>query len=444
MRKELLTDIFKAALVAVAPYQAVRNSLARDGSRLSSGGHTFDLDRFERILVVGAGKAAARMAGAVEDLLSDRIEAGLIIVKYGQTGPLRKIEQREASHPVPDDAGMEATREILEMAAAANEKTLIICLLSGGGSALLVQPSPGISLAEKQKVTELLLRAGASIQEMNAVRKHISRVKGGFLAQTAFPAEVLTLILSDVIGNQPDVIASGPTAPDSTTYRDAAAVIATYGLSGLVPASVAARIERGAKGQEAETPKSGEACFRNAVNVIVAGNDLALDAALRKAKSLRLPAEVVTAGLHGEAREAGILLSRTALATRKKMKRGEQRCFLSGGETTVTVQGNGIGGRNQELALAFALAVEGVPGITLLSAGTDGIDGPTDAAGAVVDGETAKKARAAGIDPAAYLDRNDSYSFFKRFDLLSGVRNHLITGPTGTNVMDLQILCVEK
>ncbi len=444
MKKELLTDIFKAALAAVDPYQAVKNSVSRKNNSLFSGGHSFDLGYFGRVLVLGAGKAAERMAAAVEELLGDRIASGLIIAKYGQTGALRKIEQREGSHPIPDEAGMQATRAVLDIAGGADEKTLIICLLSGGGSALLVQPAPGISLEEKQKATELLLKAGASIEEMNAVRKHISRVKGGLLARTACPATVLTLILSDVIGNQPDVIASGPTAPDSSTYRDAAAVIDRYSLDRTMPASVVERIRRGVKGLEQETPKSGEPCFRKVANVIIAGNDRALAAALRKAKSLRLAAEVITAGLHGEAREAGRQLSKTALATQKKLKRGEQRCFLSGGETTVTVQGDGIGGRNQELALAFALGIEGVPGITLLSAGTDGIDGPTDAAGAVVDGETAKKAREAGINPSAYLDRNDSYSFFKRFDLLSGVRNHLITGPTGTNVMDLQILCVEK
>jgi glycerate-2-kinase len=303
---------------------------------------------------------------------------------------------------------------------------------------------PGISLDEKQRVTELLLRAGASINEMNTVRKHISRVKGGWLAQTAYPATILSLILSDVIGNPLDVIASGPTAPDPTTYGDVEVVLEKYQLRQHLPASVREWIELGVKGQEAETPKSSEACFQRTTNVIIGGIDIALAAARGRAEELGLSPEVVTAELQGEARSAGGLLAHRGLEARNSLRSGEVRCLLSGGETTVTVRGDGVGGRNQELALAFALGTEGVPGITLLSAGTDGIDGPTDAAGAIVDGETATKARASGLDPAAYLERNDSYSFFKQLDSSAGTSSQIKTGQTGTNVMDLQILCVEK
>jgi glycerate-2-kinase len=303
---------------------------------------------------------------------------------------------------------------------------------------------PVIPLEDKQRTTELLLRAGASIREMNTVRKHLSRVKGGLLAETAYPASVLSLILSDVIGSPLDVIGSGPTAPDPTTYRDAADVLDRYHLTGQLPASVRNWIELGVKGQEAETPKSGEACFAKTANIIVGGIDLALSAAGKRAESLGLAAEIVTAELQGEAREAGGQLAHRAREARRRLRRGEVRCFLSGGETTVTVHGEGRGGRNQELALAFALAAEGTPGVMLLSAGTDGIDGPTDAAGAIVDGETAKRARAAGIDPGTYLVRNDSYSFFRELDRAAGTASQLVTGPTGTNVMDLQILCVEN
>jgi glycerate-2-kinase len=303
---------------------------------------------------------------------------------------------------------------------------------------------PGISLEEKQRVTELLLRAGASIAEMNTVRKHISRVKGGWLAESAYPATILSLILSDVIGNPVDVIGSGPTAPDPTTYSDAALVLDKYNLKQRLPASVREWIDLGAKGQEAETPKTSEACFQRTTNVIVGGIDRALAGARGRAQELGLSPEVTTAELQGEARTVGGLLARRGLEARNMLRSGEVRCLLSGGETTVTVHGDGVGGRNQELALAFALGIEGVPGITLLSAGTDGIDGPTDAAGAIVDGETVKKARASGMDTAAYLERNDSYSFFKHLDSSAGTSSQLKTGQTGTNVMDLQILCVEK
>lgn len=444
MKRELMIDIFYAALSAVDPYEAVRRALMVDDNRLFAGGEVYDLKQFDRVIVIGAGKACSRMALAVEESLKDLIEGGLIIVKYGHSAALGKVDQIEASHPLPDISGVEGTERIMEMVRNADKKTLVICLLSGGGSALLVSPLPGIDLEDKQKATEIFLKAGASVSEVNTVRKHLSSVKGGRLAQAAYPATVLTLILSDVIGNAFDVIASGPTAPDSTTFQDAAAIIEKYELRRLLPGRVVSLIERGIKGEEPETAKSADACFDRTRNVIVGAIALALSAAREKAAAAGLSPEVVTAELQGEAREAAGILARTAVHARNTLIPGERRCFLFGGETTVTVGGNGLGGRNQELALAFALEIEGIPGITLLSAGTDGTDGPTDAAGAIVDGGTMKKAREYGMDPAAYLERNDSYSFFKRFDSLTGEKSHIITGPTGTNVMDLQIICVEK
>jgi hydroxypyruvate reductase len=422
----------------------VRRALAAEDGRVRVRNAVVELDRFDRLLIVGAGKAAARMAAAVEDVLGDRVTAGIVIVPYGQAGFLRSIDQIEASHPIPDEAGFRGTQRILNMLQTAHDGTLVLSLLSGGASALMVQPMPGISLEEKQRVTELLLRAGASITELNTVRKHISRVKGGWLAQSAYPATIVSLILSDVIGNPIDVIASGPTAPDPTTFRDAASVLQKYGVLQRIPAPVKQWIESGVKGQAAETPKSTEACFRRTTNVIIGAIDTALAAAQGRARELELSPEVITAELQGEARAAGKLLAQRGREVRKSLRPGEVRCLLSGGETTVTVHGDGRGGRNQELALAFALGTEGIPGITLLSAGTDGIDGPTDAAGAIVDGETAVKARASGMDPAAYLERNDSYSFFEQLDSSAGTASLLKTGQTGTNVMDLQILCIEK
>lgn len=436
-------EIFHAALAAVDPYIAVIKAFRVENNVLTAGGSAYDLNVFDRIVVVGAGKATASMAAAVEDVLGDKIGHGIVIVKYGHTGKCRTTEQLEAAHPIPDEAGVQGTQRILELVRRADEKTLVICLLSGGGSSLLVAPLPGATLEDKQRTTELLLRAGATIDELNAVRKHLSAVKGGRLARIAHPATVLTLILSDVIGDRLDVIASGPTASDSSTFSDAAQVIERYRLKAALPPEVTAFLERGLAGQEPETVKSGDACFLRTRNVIVGSSAQALAAAREKAAALGWRPEVVTAELQGEARNAARLLARKALQTRDELKPGERRCLLYGGETTVTVMGNGKGGRNQELALAFAVEIAGVNGITLLSAGTDGTDGPTDAAGAVVDGSVVNKARELGIHPEAYLGNNDSYTFFQRLDAHNGEKHHVMTGPTGTNVMDIQIILIE-
>ena len=441
--RKALMDIFGAALSAVDPYEAVRRSLHLEKGLIHAGESRYDLGDFDRVVVVGAGKATARMTKAVEEILGDALKGGIIIVKYGHTGDLRGIEQVEAAHPIPDQAGVEGTKRILGLARNAGGNDLIFCLLSGGGSALLVAPVDGITLEDKQRVTDLLLKAGASIGELNAVRKHLSAVKGGRLARTAYPATLVTLILSDVIGDRLDVIASGPTAPDVTTFADAALVIDKFGLKAALPPSVAAYLERGLAGVEAETVKSGEACFRKARNIIVGGIARALSAAHDKAQALGCTPEIITAELQGEARDAARRLAREALRVRGALKPGERRCLLSGGETTVMVRGRGRGGRNQELALAFAREISGMKGITLLSAGTDGTDGPTDAAGAVVDGQTAAQAQERRIHPDEYLDNNDSYNFFAGLDVLSDEKHLVVTGPTGTNVMDLQIIFLE-
>ena len=444
MNKEPALEIFNAALSAVDPYRAVTRALRVESGMLTAGGSVYGLDVFDRVIVIGAGKATASMAVAVEEVLGDRIDRGIVIVKYGYAGTLTSIEQVEAAHPVPDEAGVQGTQRILEMVRRADEKTLVICLLSGGGSSLLVAPHRGITLEDKQRTTGLLLRAGATIDELNTVRKHLSAVKGGRLAQIAHPATVLTLILSDVIGDRLDVIASGPTTSDSSTFSDAAAVIERYCLKSELPRSVNALLERGMAGKEPETARSADACFLRTRNVIVGSNAQALAAAREKAAALGWRPEIVTAELQGEARDAARLLARKAVHARDKMKQGERLCFLSGGETTVVVRGTGRGGRNQELALAFAMEIAGVDGITLLSGGTDGTDGPTDAAGAVVDGSVVPVARNLGIHPEVYLGNNDSYAFFQLLDAQSGEQHHLKTGPTGTNVMDIQIILIER
>lgn len=440
----ILTHIFSAALAAVDPYQAVLNAAKLENDCLTVAGAAYPLEDFSHIVVVGAGKATARMALAMEQLLGERISAGLIVVKEGHAASLGRIGQIEASHPVPNEAGVEGARRILDMVRVADERTLVICLLSGGASALLVAPVAGVTLQDKQEVTALLLKAGAAIGELNAVRKHLSAVKGGRLAQAACPAQLVTMILSDVIGDRIDVIASGPTAPDGSSFDYAWSVIEKYGLKEKIPVRVLNYLQRGVAGLEPETVKDGEPCLPGTRNVIVGGIGRALAAAQEKARQLGLAAEIVTAELQGEARDAARFLALTARKTLAGLKAGERRCLLFGGETTVTVRGTGKGGRNQELALAFALEIAGQSGVTLLSAGTDGGDGPTDAAGALVDGNTAGRARRLGIGPAAYLDDNNSYGFFQQLDALSGERSHFMTGPTGTNVMDLQIILLEK
>jgi glycerate 2-kinase len=439
-RRQDLLDIFDAALAAVDPYAAVLAALSVAHDRLQVAGASVDLAAYDRIIVVGAGKATARMALALESLLGGRIAAGLIVVKHGHTAQLSIIEQVEAAHPVPDEAGLAGAQRILQMVRAAGAKTLVICLLSGGASALLVAPVAGVTLQDKQRVTGLLLNAGASITELNAVRKHLSMVKGGRLAQAARPAQVLTLILSDVIGDPPGVIASGPTAADDSTFAEAWTAIEKYGLQEKIPAHVSAYLRRGMAGQEPETAKGSDPCFAAAHNIIVGGLRQALAAAETQARRLGYAAEIVSAELQGEARDAARFLAQAARDELAAMPAGARRCLLYGGETTVSVRGGGKGGRNQELALAFALEAEGTAGVSLLSAGTDGSDGPTDATGAMVDGETAAQARRFGMEPARYLEDNDSYSFFRRFDELSGAQRHLKTGPTGTNVMDIQIM----
>jgi glycerate-2-kinase len=443
MKKTEIMDIYLSAVRAADPYHAVMNHISLAGNVLSAGGEDYDVERFRRIVVIGAGKGTAPMAQAVEENLNDRINEGIVIVKYGHTRPLRKIVQREAAHPLPDEAGLRATAEIRELLKKAREETLVICLLSGGASSLLVAPADGITLDDKRVITDLLLSAGAKIQELNSVRKHISAVKGGRLAETAYPATIITMVLSDVIGDRLDVIASGPTVPDSTSFRDALHVIHKYSLEKKIPSGVFSLLHLGVAGVIPDTPKSGAVFFQKVRNIIVGSIRQSLEAARVRAAELGFEPQLLTSELQGEAREAARFLAQTALSARDSMKAGERRCLLSGGETTVTVRGTGKGGRNQELALAFALEIAGRDGLSLLSAGTDGTDGPTDAAGAVVDGTTAPKARELGMIPMEYLANNDSYTFFQKFDELTGGKAHLTTGPTGTNVMDMQIILVE-
>lgn len=436
-------DLFNAALSAADPYAAVKKSLVieRDGL-IRVSGTLYDIERYETVIVAGAGKASAAMARAAEDVLGPELDRGIIIVKYGHTGHLRKIKQIEAAHPLPDARGAAATEEISELLRAAGEQTLVFCLFSGGASSLLVSPVEGITLRDKQDVTDALLKAGAAIDELNAVRKHLSKVKGGRLAELAFPATVVTLLLSDVLGDRLDVIASGPTVPDTTTFARSLDVLKERGVIAKTPQRVFQYLQRGASGQESETPKDGNPCFAKAKAFIVGGLEQSLIAAKLAAEDAGFDARIITERLSGEARTAARCLAQQVREVKQPSVTG-RTCLISGGETTVTVKGNGTGGRNQELALAFAREIDGVPGITMLSAGTDGTDGPTDAAGAVVDGATLERARRVGIDPEFCLETNDSYRFFQMLDSRQDEKHHLMTGPTGTNVMDIQIMLIE-
>jgi hydroxypyruvate reductase/glycerate 2-kinase len=425
----IIREMFSAALTAVDPSAAVLAHGDALRSLYLEGG-------FERLIAAGFGKASFSMAQALEEMLDDLLDEGIIITKYGHApGELRKFRIIEAGHPVPDENSEMGTNAIINIIQDATVKTLIVTLVSGGGSALLVSPLDGILLQEKQDMTSLLLGAGADISEFNAVRKHLSRIKGGRFAELAFPATVVSLILSDVIGDRFDVIASGPTAPDPTTYTDALAVLQKYGLMETAPPSVIRLLKAGEKKLLSETPKPGSPVFQCVRNSIIGNNRSALEAARLKALNFGLKGEIMADDITGEARKTGKWLARRALAA--MLEKGEEPfCMVSGGETTVTVTGKGKGGRNMELALAFALEIEGTPGITLLSAGSDGTDGPTDAAGAMVDGMTAIRARNMGLDPEAYLRDNDSYTFFRKAGGL------FVTGPTGTNVMDMQFIFI--
>ncbi len=434
LRRDAMT-VFRKALDAVDPYGAVKTHVRREGHVLRVGDRSYDLRAIERILVVGAGKASSRMALAIEELLGDRLTDGLVIVKYGHVDPLRIVRLREAGHPVPDQAGLEGAREILELVTSARKDDLVLCLISGGGSSLMPLPSPGIDLDAKRETTEVLLACGATIHETNAVRKHISALKGGGLARAAAPARVVSLILSDVIGDDLDVIASGPTVPDRTTFATALEVLGRHGALGRVPKRVRMHLEAGHRGEVPETPKPGDPVFDNVHNVIVASNAIAVDVAAREAATLGYETLVLSSFVQGEAREVGRVfaaVAREMCAAGRPV--GSPGCIVAGGETTVTLRGGGLGGRSQELALSAAIDLDGLDGVVLLAAGTDGTDGPTDAAGAMVDGETVSRARAAGLSARDYLANNDSHRFFHALGDL------VVTGPTRTNVMDLILI----
>jgi glycerate 2-kinase len=430
--------ILDAAVAAADPGHCIRRVVELTSNSLVVAGNVHSLTSTARIRVVGAGKATPAMAQAIEQILGDRLDGGTINTKYGHGLPLERIETVECGHPIPDDAGVEGCQKILATLQDLRSDDVVICLLSGGGSALLPAPADGLSLQDKQDTTARLLECGASIHEINAIRKHLSRLKGGQLAQHAAPARLVTLAISDVIGDAPDTIASGPTVGDPTTFADCLQLLDGYELRETIPAAARIHLESGAAGDLPETPGVDAPELHNSFYHVIGNNSLSLEAAFKTATECGYEPLILSSRIDGETRDVARVhaaIGRQIVDASQPI--GSPACIISGGETTVTLSRSpGKGGRNQEFALAAAIALEGQPRITILSAGTDGTDGPTDAAGAIADGSTVERAHRAGYSAADHLQRNDAYAFFAALEDL------IITGPTGTNVMDLRLVLV--
>ncbi|MGB7574022.1 MAG: glycerate kinase [Thermodesulfobacteriota bacterium] len=441
--KRTAKAIFSKALSAVDPSKILKERIRIERDRLSikmqgDSEKIFDLKAFHKIVLVGTGKASSSMARAIEELFGDRMTKGVITTKYGHLLPLKQTQTIEAGHPIPDRKGYEGARKIQRLLKESGPNDLVIFLLSGGGSALLPFPADGIELKEKQEATQLLLDSGADIKEINTVRKHISWMKGGWVAKWAYPSTIIALILSDVVGDQLDVIGSGPTVPDPSTFEEAWEILKKYGLLNEIAPSIRKHLQSGREGKVEETPKPGEAAFEKVSNILIGSNILALREAKKEAESLGFNTLILSSSIEGETREASrfhTALAKEVISSGNPIPR--PACILSGGETTVTIKGKGLGGRNQEFVLAGALEISGVEKVILLSGGTDGTDGPTDASGALADHTTVHRAKTMGLNPKAHLENNDAYPFFQKLGDL------LITGPTHTNVMDVRIILVD-
>jgi hydroxypyruvate reductase len=464
----VVARILARALAAVEPGEAVARTMRREGNQLYVDGQRYKLTAYDRVLLVSVGKAAVPMAQSAAAILGERLSGGLVVTKEGQLGPeirdwggesgsiaeqgeaqrvsqppisnlqsISNLQFFEAGHPIPDERGVAAARQVAQLLEAAGERDLVLALISGGGSALLPLPVAGVSLGEIQALTGMLLASGATINEMNALRKHLEQLKGGGMARMAAPAALATLVLSDVVGSPLDVIASGPTVPDNTSFGDALAVLERYDLLERAPAPIGAHLRAGVAGQVADTPKPGERVFERVQTVVVGSNLLAAEAALNEARAQGLNAALLSTYVQGEAREVGRVLAAIAReidASGQPLAR--PACLVAGGETTVTLRGGGRGGRNQELALAAVPELAGLRDTLLVALATDGGDGPTDAAGAVASGATHSEALAAGLSVERALAQNDAYPFF------AALGDLLLPGPTATNVNDLAFVFV--
>jgi len=480
-RQSDVHKIAEKAIESVGPYIIIKENVSINGSFLiiktdkTVSGHggqngnseiSIDLTEFNRIFIIGAGKATAPMAQALEEILGDRISEGLIGVKPGHTAPLKCIKQIEGGHPVPNQGSITAAAKITELAEQGDKDSLFINLISGGGSALLTLPfsdnNHSLTLEDMQAVTQALLSCGATIQEINCIRKHLSSIKGGRLAEKCYPSRSINLILSDVVGDDLQSIASGLTVPDETTYRDAALILKKYGIEEKMPQAVRGLLSAGEQGIINETPKPENECFSNSQNILLGTNSVALAAAALEASRLGYNPVILSSRVTGEAREIAKFYSalaqegaaQAALSETEPEAAGRQRdpraplriyrkpvCILAGGETTVTIRGNGTGGRNQEMALSFLSEIASRPsafkGVLFASIATDGNDGPTDAAGAFASSDLAVRSAKQGLSINDYINNNDAYTFFSEIDGL------VKTGPTNTNVCDIQIIIIE-
>jgi len=435
-RKDAM-KVFWQAIESVNPENAINKNVKLTYQRLHVGEKAIDLDKTGKIYVIGAGKASAFMAKAIENLFFKRIAGGLICIKHDHGTPLHYMKVMEAGHPVPDENSLLAARRTLQLLKSCQPSDIVICLLSGGASAIWALPADPITLDEKKRANQLLLKCGANIHEVNAVRKHLSQIKGGRLAQTAYPIKLLTLAISDVVGDNLSSIGSGPTVGDPSTFKTALEVVNNYGLPAHLPQSILDYLWAGAKGEIRETPKPSDPIFKNNIELVISSNRQALQTAEQTGRYLGYKTKIMSDKLVGEARQIGSNLIEQArqLAVTRGLD-DPPMMLIYGGETTVTVKGSGNGGRNQELVLAAALQMENLENVLIASVGTDGTDGPTDAAGAFADNKTLTKGAEAGINAQESLDNNDSYHYFDR------VGDLIKTGPTGTNVMDIQLIII--
>lgn len=435
--RKLALSGLEAAINAANPKQIIKSKLLLENSVLKVENHVFDLRKFKHVYVIGGGKASGAMAEALEQTLGKYITEGIINVPCGTKNKTKIVKLHEATHPIPDETGVKGARSMLKIAEQAEKNDLIICLISGGGSSLMPLPRGKISITDKRILTDALLKSGATINEINTVRKHISNFKGGWLAKKAYPATILNLVLSDVIGDPLDFIASGPTVPDSTTFADAVRVLRKYNMWNKIPSSIRTLLKEGEEGKIPETPKTGDEAFQKAYNVVIGNNRLASMTATSTLKSAGLNTLLLTASLEGEAKNVGKMLAAIAqeIAASGNPVR-KPAGIVAGGETTVTVTGKGLGSRNQEIPLAATSKLDGLHGAVIASLSTDGVDGPTDAAGAIADASTLARAEKLGLLPDRFLADNDSYHFFSKLEDL------IFTGPTGTNVNDVSIIVV--
>mgnify|MGYP001037421919 FL=1 len=428
-------EIFLAGVEIVKPDILIPHFVSLENDVLKIENHRFQLAEIRNIYLTGAGKASALMAKAIENILGSRISSGHIVTKYGHAVPLKYAFVTEAGHPVPDENGVKGTESILSIVNKASKDDLVICVISGGGSALLTDIPDGCTLNDLKILTDLLLKSGANINEMNCIRKHLSKVKGGMLSSAAYPARVVSLILSDVIGDPLDVIASGPTAPDPTTFKDALDIIEKYGIKDKIPAGITKILNEGLNKIRKETLKESDEAFRLTTNLIIGNNKLALKKASKKAEALGYTTKIITDSLHSDVEDVADYIFSKLIKYRNE-KPGKKSCLLFGGEPTIKITGDGLGGRNQHLALLMAQKINGINGVVFLSGGTDGTDGPTDAAGAIAEPETLKRSEALGLDINKYISDCDSYNFFRQEGGL------IKTGPTQTNVMDLIMVLI--